>query len=231
MGLAGSDGIRRLRLLPADRRIQVIEAATRLIGERGFWGVSVHDIADACGITDAGLLHHFGTKDRLLIAVLERRDRVDDESLAERLGIAPADLYEAVRDLPLADVCAAVVARNAQQPEIVRLYSVLNAESLTPAHPAHDYFIAREARVIAFFGSPRSELHPDRAVRGRQVIAMMDGIQLRWLRDLEHIDLVAEWESLFREISAQSTMPNSGDPRPGQPRFASERPTSRQGSR
>lgn len=193
----GSDGVRRQRLLPADRRIQVIDAATRLIGERGFWGVSVHDIAAACGITDAGLLHHFGTKDGLLIAVLARRDLVDDESLAERLGVPASTLYEAVRDLPLADVCAAVVARNAEQPEIVRLYSVLNAESLTPAHPAHDYFVAREARVIAFFGSARSDLHPDPLVRGRQVIAMMDGLQLRWLRDPEHVDLIAEWTDLF----------------------------------
>jgi AcrR family transcriptional regulator len=201
---AGSDGARRQRLLPADRRIQVIEAATRLIGERGFWGVSVHDIAAACGITDAGLLHHFGTKDALLIAVLAQRDQVDDESLAARLGIAPPDLYEAVRELPLADVCAAVVARNARQPEIVRLYSVLNAESLTPAHPAHDYFITREARVIAFFGSARSQLHPDPAVRGRQVIAMMDGIQLRWLRDLDRLDLVAEWDALFGAATSAS---------------------------
>jgi AcrR family transcriptional regulator len=198
MRLASAERAKRQRLSPADRRLQIIEAATRLIGQRGFWGVSVHDIAAACGITDAGLLHHFGSKDALLIAVLERRDTVDDETLAERLGLPAEELYEAVRDLPLATVCAAVVARNAEQPEIVRLYSVLNAESLTPAHPAHDYFLAREARVIAFFGSARSDLHPDPAVRGRQVIAMMDGIQLRWLRDPDRLDLVSEWRQLFR---------------------------------
>lgn len=197
MRLASAERARRQRLLPADRRTQIIEAATGLIGQRGFWGVSVHDIASACGITDAGLLHHFGTKDGLLIAVLERRDLVDDESLAARLGIPAEELYEVVRHLPLAEVCAAVVARNAEQPEIVRLYSVLNAESLTPAHPAHEYFLDREARVIAFFGSARSDLHPDPAVRGRQVIAMMDGIQLRWLRDPDHLDLVTEWHALF----------------------------------
>lgn len=203
MRLASAERAGRQRLAPDQRRIQIIEAATQLIGQRGFWGVSVHDIAAACGITDAGLLHHFGTKDGLLIAVLERRDRVDDVSLAVRLGIDPDELYEAVRSLPLPEVCAAVVARNAEQPEIVRLYSVLNAESLTPAHPAHDYFIAREARVIAFFGSAVSDLHPDRGVRGRQVIAMMDGLQLRWLRDLDHFDLPTEWSALFGRLSSR----------------------------
>ena len=207
MAATGSDGARRQRLLPADRRTQIIEAATRLIGQRGFWGVSVHDIAAACGITDAGLLHHFGTKDGLLIAVLERRDKVDDDSLAARLGVDPDSLDESVRTLPLAEVCAAVVARNAEQPEIVRLYSVLNAESLTPAHPAHDYFIAREARVIAFFGSAVSDLHPDSTVRGRQVIAMMDGLQLRWLRDPDHVDLFTEWSALFGRLSVRDGRP------------------------
>ncbi len=186
--------------MPADRRLQIIEAATRQIAQRGFWGVSVHDIATACGITDAGLLHHFGTKDALLIAVLERRDRVDDEALAVRLEIEPDDLYEAVRELSLSQVCAAVVARNAEQAEIVRLYSVLNAESLTPAHPAHEYFQARESRVIAFFGSAVSELHPEPEVRGRMVIAMMDGAQLRWLRDPERLDLMTEWRHLYDAV-------------------------------
>jgi AcrR family transcriptional regulator len=187
---------KRQRLSPGDRRLQIIEAATVLIGERGFWGVSVHDIAAACGITDAGLLHHFGTKDALLIAVLERRDRVDDDDLARRLDVRPEELYDAVRGLPLADVCAAVVARNASQAEIVRLYSVLNAESLNPVHPAYAYFRTREARVVDFFGRAVSDLHPDPQVRGRMVIAMMDGAQLRWLRDRDRIDLAAEWQHL-----------------------------------
>ena len=213
MRLASAERARRQRLLPADRRLQIIEAATRLIGERGFWGVSVHDIAAVCGITDAGLLHHFGTKDALLIAVLERRDKVDDESLAERLGIPAQELYEAVRHLPLTEVCAAVVARNAEQPEIVRLYSVLNAESLIATHPAYDYFQAREARVIAFFGSARSDLHADPAVRGREVIAMMDGLQLRWLRDPEQVDLVADWANLFGAAAAQRSRDASGESR------------------
>ena len=200
MRLASAERAKRQRLAPADRRLQIIEAATRQIAQRGFWGVSVHDIASACGITDAGLLHHFGTKDALLIAVLERRDRVDDEALAARLRIEPDDLYEVVRELPLAHVCAAVVARNAEQAEIVRLYSVLNAESLTPAHPAHEYFQAREARVIAFFGSAVSDLHPESEVRGRMVIAMMDGAQLRWLRDPERLDLMTEWRQLSEAV-------------------------------
>lgn len=200
MRLASAERARRQRLSPVDRRLQILEAATRQIAQRGFWGVSIHDIAAACGITDAGLLHHFKTKDALLIAVLEQRDRVDDEELADRLGVSADELYEVVRDLPLALVCAAVVARNAEQAEIVRLYSVLNAESLTPAHPAHDYFQTREARVINFFGSAVSDLHPDPEVRGRMVIAMMDGAQLRWLRDPERLDLMTEWRHLFQPV-------------------------------
>ena len=33
----------------------------------------------------------------------------------------------------------------------------------------------------------------------------MDGIQLRWLRDLEHVDLVAEWNALFGAATSNTT--------------------------
>ena len=39
-----------------ERRSQIIEAATQLIAERGFWGVTLRDAAVLCGITEAGVL-------------------------------------------------------------------------------------------------------------------------------------------------------------------------------
>jgi AcrR family transcriptional regulator len=39
-------------------------------------------IAAACGISRAGLLYHFPTKESLLEAVLSERDRIDPDRLA-----------------------------------------------------------------------------------------------------------------------------------------------------
>jgi AcrR family transcriptional regulator len=186
--------------LPAGERLkQIIAAASTLISERGFWGMSIQDVADACGMSDAGVLHHVGTKEGLLIAVLEQRDEVDLTILARMLGVPISEL-RAGGDLSISlrDFCAALVARNAQQPEIVRLYSVLNAEALNPQHPAFKYFCAREVWATKLFASAAAGTCDPTHV-ARQIFAAMDGIQLHWLRNPD-INLVTEWTALAESI-------------------------------
>ena len=177
--------------LPADqRRRQIIGAATALVAERGFWGLSMQDVADGCGLTVPGLLHHVGSKDGLLVAVLEHRDAEDRRSVGEP---PPADLRA---------LCAALVRRNATQPEIVRLFAVLAAESLAPDHPAHDYFAARERDVLDALGTAAKPLTDRPEALARQIVATMDGLQLQWLRALGDADLVAMWEAAAERLFA-----------------------------
>jgi AcrR family transcriptional regulator len=122
----------RARLPAAERRRQILEMTTKLIAERGFWGLSMQDVADGCGLTVPGMLHHVGSKDSLLVAVLEYRDEQDARSLAEKLG-RPAHRLWADGRITLAEVCDAVVRRNAEQPEIVRLFAVLGPSRSRPA--------------------------------------------------------------------------------------------------
>lgn len=199
----------RLRLPAAQRRRQIMEVTTGLIAERGFWGLSMQDVADSCGLTVPGLLHHVGSKDGLLIAVLEHRDGEDAIALAAQLGVPdsqhPADLLRAahLNEVDLRQVCSALVRRNASQPEIVRLFAVLEAESLTPSHPAHDYFAARQEQSVAIFttlAKGRCD-HPESLAR--QVIAMMDGLQIQWLRTPESSDLVREWDAAAETLFTQ----------------------------
>jgi AcrR family transcriptional regulator len=53
-----------------DRRQQILDTAAELFAERGFHGVSVHDIGAACGISGPALYKHFNGKDELLAASL-----------------------------------------------------------------------------------------------------------------------------------------------------------------
>ncbi len=186
----------------ADRRAQIIEVAGALIAERGFWGMSLQDVADACGLTVAGLLHHVGSKDGLLIAVLEHRDEADSRALADILGLEIAELFEPPRidggGIELSRLCDALVERNAGQPEIVRLYSVLDAEALNPEHPAHAYFADRQRQTLAAFASAAPGGADGEAV-ARHLLAAMDGLQLQWLRD-PSVDLLQEWRRIARTI-------------------------------
>jgi hypothetical protein len=85
------------------------------------------------------------------------------------------------------------MARNVAQPEIVRLYSVLGAESLDPAHPAHAYFQHRYARSRAELAELLAGSVDDPEVAAVQVLAAMDGLQLQWLRSPETFDLLGAW--------------------------------------
>lgn len=55
-----------------DTQAKFIEAATELFAERGFYGVSLANVADKVGLTKQALIHHFGTKEKLYGVVLER---------------------------------------------------------------------------------------------------------------------------------------------------------------
>ena len=177
----------RPRLPAAERRRQIIDVTTRLIAERGFWGLSMQDVADGCGLTVPGLLHHVGSKDGLLLAVLDYRDEQDTRALVAELGDAAT--------VTPREICAALVRRNAGQPEIVRLFAVLEAESLTPDHPAHDYFEARQRRTLEGLTAALKEHTAEPEAVAVRIVALMDGLQIQWLRNPGEVDLVAQWES------------------------------------
>ena len=196
----------RRRLPAPQRRRQIIDVATQLIADRGFWGVSMQDVADGCGLTVPGLLRHVESKVGLLIAVLEHRDVEDALSLRAHLGATEDEMpldwatgYPA--GVGLRRLCDATMRRNAIQPEIVRLFTVLAAESLEPAHPAHAYFARRQQVATAAYAALAEQL-TDRPVElAGQIVAMMDGLQIQWLRNPETTDLVQVWraaaEALF----------------------------------
>lgn len=53
-------------------RVQLMDATGRLMAERGTVDISIHDIARRSGMSSALIKYHFGHKDGLLLAVLER---------------------------------------------------------------------------------------------------------------------------------------------------------------
>ena len=64
------------------RRDAIIRTASGHFAERGFLSATILEIAAACGISRAGLLHYFPDKEALLEAVLEARDVEDQQRFA-----------------------------------------------------------------------------------------------------------------------------------------------------
>src|ERR1700741_3608955 len=61
----------RRRMDPELRRQQILDEAIRLIGQLGYQGFTVQELALRCSLTKGGLLHYFGSKEQLLVAILE----------------------------------------------------------------------------------------------------------------------------------------------------------------
>ena len=69
-----------------DRRQRILGVAERLLARNGWRTTSLAQIAREAGVTSAGLLHHFESKEQLLNAVLDARDEDDDAHADYRSG-------------------------------------------------------------------------------------------------------------------------------------------------
>jgi len=63
----------------------ILESAARLIYQKGYEGTSMQDIAEACGITKAGLYHHIATKEALLLAIMHYGMDLFEEIVLDRV--------------------------------------------------------------------------------------------------------------------------------------------------
>ena len=70
----------------------ILDRAAALFARRGFAKTSVQDVADAVGLSKAGLLHHFPSKDALHEAVLAQADTLGRRALdsVRHLPLGPA---------------------------------------------------------------------------------------------------------------------------------------------
>jgi AcrR family transcriptional regulator len=182
----------RIRMRKHDRRAAILAEAIGIIGDQGFRGFSINELARRCELTTAGLLHHFGSKEGLLIALLEERDRRNQDSIAGRLGMRRG---EPLTREQVIKVLHAIVAQNASQPDLVRLYTTLRAEALGPDHPAQDYFRERERATIGLFAEIVAPHAVDAQATAMQLQATMYGLQVQWLGEDCGFDLVAAWDA------------------------------------
>lgn len=180
------------------RREQILDAALELFGQQGYRGASIRDVAAEVGLSLAGVLHYFKSKEELLAAVLKHRDDADIPWFYERWE-ATGNFGTAIREL---------MRRNLAKPGVMRLFVTLSTESTDPNHPAHEFFRDRYRHSRMIFAeavekaAERGELLP--GVTGPLLIAVLDGLQVQWLLDPE-FDLIAEFEHYLRSITPPPT--------------------------
>jgi AcrR family transcriptional regulator len=162
----------------APMRERVVQAAVRMIGEQGLSSTTIEQIAEAVGMTRPGLLHHFGSREKLLLAVIAHSDY--EMSLEEPGRTVLEDLIK-------------VDERNLERPGLVALYLGLvgNAASERGDTPSRRAFRERYGSVRELLiedvrssqerGIVRADI--DAELIAALIVAASDGLQMQRLID------------------------------------------------
>jgi len=72
-----------------DKREQICEAAVRIVARSGFAAVTIDGVAREAGLSKGGVLHHFPTKDELLVGATRYFGEKADRMLTQRVADDP----------------------------------------------------------------------------------------------------------------------------------------------
>ncbi|KUI34814.1 TetR family transcriptional regulator [Mycobacterium sp. IS-1590] len=186
-----------------DRRQRILAVAERLLARNGWRNTSLALIAKEAGVTPAGLLHHFESKEQLLNAVLDARDADDAIHADYRSG----DLVTELGRVP---------ERFNRAPELVGTFTVLLVENIAPDAPLHDRLVKRYRDAVDIItaiiergqrsGKYRQDV--DAATKAVEILAFTYGMETLWLLD-PSIQLAEVFkgyaESLGRELAPRSS--------------------------
>jgi AcrR family transcriptional regulator len=188
------------------RREAILRAASEVFADHGYRGATLALIADRVGMSAPGLLHHFPTKEHLLIDLLALRHERDSERVKA---------LASVRGGRILDALLVLAAKNADSPGLVRLFTILAAESVDDDHPGHDWFVQRYRRSRGFVaerlseeqraGLIRDDVDPD--LVAAQILAMFDGLQLQWLLEPDEVDMVAALDDYLGDLRSRLAPP------------------------
>jgi AcrR family transcriptional regulator len=186
-----------------DRRQRILGVAERLLARNGWRNTSLAQIAKEAGVTPAGLLHHFESKEQLLNAVLDARDDDDENHADYRSG----DLITELGRVP---------ERFDRAPELVGTFTVLLVENIAPDAPLHDRLHKRYRDAVDIIielikrgqrdGQYRADF--DAAGKAVEILAFINGMETLWLLDpsIPLAEVFKQYaESLGRDWSPRSS--------------------------
>lgn len=181
----------------AAKRTEILGAALEAVAQHGTRRTYVSEVADRVGLTQAGLMHHFRSREELYQEIIRARDEHDSATYAE----APTGI----------EGFFAVIEHNQAVPGLVQLYVEFSAEATHPEHPSHDFFLARYANlrdalerdISLAQDSEEMSGDVDAAAVADLLIAAADGLQTQWLLD-RSVDMGGRLRALWRSLCLAS---------------------------
>jgi AcrR family transcriptional regulator len=157
------------------RREQILDAAVELFATRGYRGTGLLTLAERVGMSHVGILRHFGTKEGLLLAVMQRRE---------------VEFATSSQDVDSRDLRSLLAVPFPREPEILtKLTVVLRAENLESGAPLHEFFLAHHRRAYEFLasmiakgqdvGDLRTDVDP--TLKALEIVAFTWGLEAQYV--------------------------------------------------
>lgn len=207
--LAACDHVQMVRRGPyaktAAMKERVVRAAVKMIGEQGLSSTTIEQIAEAVGMTRPGLLHHFGSREELLLAVIARSDQdkeIDEPGITAFEGLIRVD------------------ERNVESPGLVALYLGLVGSAASERGDTllrrtfgqrYDYvrnLLIEDVRSSQEQGVFRADLDPE--LIAALIVAASDGLQMQRLID-ESVPAISALHALRALLTPASVAGTSSE--------------------
>lgn len=170
------------------RRREIVMAAALAFGQYGYHGASLRQIADQVGTTNATLIAYFGSKEGLLVAVLEHW----------RAETAPeTDIFHG---LDYFRSFAFLMRYHAKRRGLIELFLTMSIEAAQEDHPARPFILERQhASLTGMTQNLRFAVEQQQIksmtpetieAEARLMIATLDGLEIQWIQT-DDIDLEA----------------------------------------
>ena len=182
-------------------REQILDATEKLMATRGYAATSISHIREACGLPPSSIYYHFGSKDGVLAAVMERG--------AKRFFTAIPS-WQAADDKPETRLIA-TAGLLAQHPDFLRLFYLLSLERND--HPAVADVVRRvRDTAIMGFRDVITHLLPDGTppVKAKRVVAELtafavaysDGVFFAGHLEPDATDVARMYRRLWQAVTA-----------------------------
>jgi AcrR family transcriptional regulator len=182
------------------KRDEILEVALDVFAENGYDRTSVRQIARLTGLSQAGLLHYFSSKEELFVEVLKRRDQRNEQ------------IYDVNRGDPVtAAGLVSIFQHNSAEPGLVRLFVAMSAESTAADSPARSFFTDRYRTLRAGIAADIRRQQQDGTIAAdvdaegvaSVLLAAADGLQIQWLLDPDQIEMGAQLTRLWQQLCRQ----------------------------
>jgi len=196
------------------RRQTIVDAALTVIARDGYSAATLKQIADEAGLSQNGLLHHFGSKEQLFVAVLRRRDELDEQrtpdARARLAAIAAGGTDDGATLDTLRSSIVALVEHNADVAGLIHMFIRLTADATDPEHEAHPHIAERyeglrtlgttAMRALQSVGEVRTDVSAEHLAT--MLFALLDGLQNQWAFDPE-LDMASHADAFVTLLRPQ----------------------------